>query len=68
VNPANGKLKHGAGLAKAIESAAGKELQQDSKKLVQTQGEIEVGKAVVTRSGKLQDFGVCKVIHAVVPV
>jgi O-acetyl-ADP-ribose deacetylase (regulator of RNase III) len=63
VNPANENLDHGAGLAKAIELAAGNDLRLDSKKLVQTQGKIEVGKAVVTRAGMLENFGVRKVRH-----
>ncbi len=65
VNPANGSLIHGGGLALKILNAAGDELEQQSKTLISEHGELESGMAVFTSAGKLPYQAV---IHAVGPV
>lgn len=64
VNPANGALVHGGGLALQIQNAAGSELEQQSKTLIKEYGVLESGMAVYTSAGKL-DYKA--VIHAVGP-
>lgn len=66
VNPANGFLTHGAGLAKLIVNRGGLGIQRESDKLIRKRGHqsLHVGDAVHTISGNLP----CKfVIHAVGP-
>ncbi|XP_070551041.1 macro domain-containing protein LIC_13295-like [Ptychodera flava] len=64
VNPANDKLDHGGGLAKAIVDAGGKVIQEESNKIVRKRGKLLDGQAVSTAPGRLH----CKrVIHAVGP-
>ncbi|MFO7603466.1 MAG: macro domain-containing protein [Gammaproteobacteria bacterium] len=65
VNPANGSLQHGGGLAATIAQAAGAQLQRDSDTLVQEYGELESGMAVYTGAGQLPYTAV---IHAVGPM
>jgi len=64
VNPANGGLSHGGGVAAAISQAAGSALDDECEKIIQDHGRIPVGHAVVTTAGNLSYKGV---IHAVGP-
>jgi len=64
VNPANGALAHGGGLALKIQNAAGDELAQQSKQLIEEYGVLESGMAVYTSAGNLPFKAV---IHAVGP-
>jgi O-acetyl-ADP-ribose deacetylase (regulator of RNase III) len=64
VNAANGLLAHGGGVAGIISRAAGPALQEESTRLVEQEGPIQTGCAVVTSAGKLPFKGV---IHAVGP-
>ena len=64
VNAANGHLAHGGGVAGVISRAAGPALQRESDLLIQRQGPVPAGTAVVTTAGKLPFKGV---IHAVGP-
>jgi O-acetyl-ADP-ribose deacetylase (regulator of RNase III) len=61
VSAANEWLAHGGGVAGAIASAAGPELEEDSRRI----GHCPTGEAVVTRAGRLPQRAV---IHAVGPV
>ncbi|XP_070551876.1 protein mono-ADP-ribosyltransferase PARP14-like [Ptychodera flava] len=64
VNPANNKLDHGGGLAKAIVDAGGDVIQEESDRIIKKYGNLVDGQAVSTGPGRLQ----CKrVIHAVGP-
>lgn len=49
VHPANSYMSFGGGLAKAIHDAAGDEVKQEAQKFVP----VPVGKAVITKGGKL---------------
>ena len=64
VNPANGALVHGGGLALKIQNAAGEELEQQSKTLIKEYGVLDSGMAVYSSAGKLPYKAV---IHAVGP-
>ena len=64
VNAANGHLAHGGGVAGIISRAAGPELDRESSLLIQKNGLLPTGSAVVTTAGKLPFKGV---IHAVGP-
>jgi O-acetyl-ADP-ribose deacetylase len=64
VNAANGHLAHGGGVAGIISRAAGPELDRESSLLIQKNGPLPTGSAVVTTAGKLPFKGV---IHAVGP-
>jgi len=64
VNAANGHLAHGGGVAGIISRAAGPALQQESDLLIQRNGTLPAGSAVVTTAGKLPFKGI---IHAVGP-
>lgn len=64
VNPANGGLSHGGGVAAAISKAAGAELDDEGDRIVGERGRIPVGDAVVTTAGRLPFKGV---IHVVGP-
>jgi O-acetyl-ADP-ribose deacetylase (regulator of RNase III) len=64
VNAANGHLAHGGGVAAAIASAAGPELEADGDRIVREQGPVPTGSAVLTTAGRLPFKGV---IHAVGP-
>ncbi|XP_074157489.1 protein mono-ADP-ribosyltransferase PARP14 isoform X2 [Sminthopsis crassicaudata] len=64
VNAANETLKHCGGLAAALSKAAGPELQRDCDRIIQEQGKILPGCAVVSAAGQLPYQ---QVIHAVGP-
>ncbi|XP_036600566.1 protein mono-ADP-ribosyltransferase PARP14-like [Trichosurus vulpecula] len=64
VNAANQDLQHAGGLAAALSKAAGPELQRDCDQIVQKQGKIPPGWAVVSAAGQLPYK---QVIHAVGP-
>ena len=64
VNPANSKLFHGGGAARAIALKGGEEVVKQSHEIICKIGSLPVGKAVITGSGNLP----CKfVIHVVGP-
>ncbi|CAN9509740.1 unnamed protein product [Ophioblennius macclurei] len=64
VNPANESLEHGGGLAAALSTAGGPQVQIESRNKVRQSGKISVGTAVMTTSGNLK----CKqLIHVVGP-
>ncbi len=65
VNPANGSLMHGGGLALKIQNAAGAEFEQQSRTLIAEHGELESGMAVYTSAGNLPFDAI---IHAVGPI
>uniref|UniRef100_F6PVF6 Poly [ADP-ribose] polymerase n=1 Tax=Monodelphis domestica TaxID=13616 RepID=F6PVF6_MONDO len=64
VNAANEDLNHCGGLAAALSEAAGPELQRECSQIVQQQGKISPGSAVVSGAGQLPYQ---QVIHAVGP-
>ncbi len=64
-NAANSHLMHGGGVAGAIVRKGGYEIQEESSRIVGSQGSIPVGKAVITGAGKLKAK---YVIHTVGPV
>ncbi|AEB76775.1 macro domain-containing protein [Clostridium botulinum] len=64
VNAANGMLKHAGGVAAAIVKKGGREVQEESNKIVRKEGIIPTGGAVITKGYNLP----CKyIIHAVGP-
>ncbi|MBT8439874.1 MAG: macro domain-containing protein [Gammaproteobacteria bacterium] len=65
VNPANGGLSHGGGLAAAISHAAGPALDEDGKNYVAKHGPLATGEAVPTTAGNLHYKAV---IHTVGPM
>lgn len=64
VNPANGGLSHGGGLAEQILREAGDELEIESEVLIKQHGLLNSGMAVFTTAGRLPYKAV---IHAVGP-
>ena len=64
VNPANSHLAHGGGLAAIIAREAGMELENECSKIINEQGQVPVGEAVLTNAGRLPFKGI---IHAVGP-
>ena len=65
VNAANSRLKHGAGVAGAVLSRGGREIQQESDRWVREHGRVSHAEPAVTGAGRLP----CRyVIHAVGPV
>lgn len=64
VNPANGGLSHGGGLAEQILREAGNDLEIESAELIKQQGQLDSGMAVFTTAGRLPYKAV---IHAVGP-
>ncbi len=65
VNPANGGLSHGGGLAAAISRAAGPALDREGDQYIAEHGHLETGEAVPTTAGNLEYKAV---IHAVGPI
>jgi O-acetyl-ADP-ribose deacetylase (regulator of RNase III) len=66
VNPANTKLNHGAGAAKAIADAAGDEFKQECIEFISSNNELQTGKAMMTSAGGTLQ---CEnVIHTVGPI
>lgn len=65
VNAANPHLAHGGGVAGAILRRGGREIQEESTRLVRERGPVPTGSAVVTGAGRLPAR---YVIHAVGPV
>jgi O-acetyl-ADP-ribose deacetylase (regulator of RNase III) len=63
-NAANGKGPLGRGIAGAIKQYGGKEIQDDAYKVCNA-NDPQPGEAYSTISGKLQDKGVTRIIHAV---
>ena len=64
VNPANGGLSHGGGLAEQILNEAGEELELESNAIIQQKGPLNSGDATFTTAGRLPYKSV---IHAVGP-
>ena len=65
VNPANGSLEHGAGVAGAINKASNGEVQKHSHRYVKKSGQLFAGQVAVTAAGGSLK---CKqIIHAVGP-
>ncbi len=65
VNAANSSLMGGGGVDGAIHRAGGPEIVKECKKIVDLQGRLPAGKAVITTGGKLKAR---HVIHTVGPV
>jgi len=65
VNAANSHLAHGGGVAGAIVRRGGREIQEESDRLVRDRGPVPPGEAVVTGAGRLPAR---YVIHAVGPI
>nr|BDB46534.1 orf1ab polyprotein [Human coronavirus HKU1] len=61
VNPANGHMLHGGGVAKAIAVAAGKKFSKETAAMVKSKGVCQVGDCYVSTGGKL-----CKTILNIV--
>lgn len=64
VNAANEYLQHGGGVARVIANKAGKQLIEESNKIIAERGKLNVGEAVYTRAGNLNAR---YVMHAVGP-
>ena len=64
VNAANENLQHGAGVAAAIVRKGGRQIQDESNRLIKKYGQLDVGEATYTGGGILP---CCYVIHAVGP-
>lgn len=64
VNPANGGLTHGGGLAAAIALAAGETMEQQCDEIIQRIGRVPQTQAVLTTAGRLPYK---HIIHAVGP-
>ena len=64
INAANGQLRHGGGVARAIAQKGGPDIDIESRNIIKSGGFIPVGSAVITGAGKLS----CQyVIHTVGP-
>ena len=64
VNAANQRLQHGGGVAAAIVRKGGRQIQEESNRLIKRYGTLDVGGAVYTSGGSLS----CRyVIHTVGP-
>ena len=66
VNPANVRLLHGGGAARAIADAAGRELENDCRDYIRQHGQLKVAKPMHTSAGNLPLPIVC-VIHVAGP-
>lgn len=64
VNPANGGLSHGGGLAAAIALAAGETMEQECDEIIRKMGRVPQTHAVLTAAGRLPYK---YIIHAVGP-
>jgi len=64
VNPANGGLSHGGGLAEQILTEAGEELERESNEIIKKHVLLKAGDATFTSAGKLPYKSI---IHAVGP-
>lgn len=64
VNPANGSLSHGGGLAGAIVDRGGDVIQQESDQFIKEHGELESGMVAYTSAGSLPFDAI---LHAVGP-
>lgn len=64
VNPANGGLSHGGGLAAAIALAAGEAMEQECVEIIRNMGRVPQTQAVLTAAGRLPYK---YIIHAVGP-
>ena len=64
VNPANGGLSHGGGIAAIISNEGGPQIDRHCEKYIEKYGRIPVTKAVATTAGRLHYKGI---IHAVGP-
>lgn len=64
VNPANGGLTHGGGLAAAIALAAGESMEQECDAIIRKHGRVSQTQAVLTTAGRLPYK---HIIHAVGP-
>lgn len=53
VNPANSRLVHGGGAARAIAAKGGEEIERQSRELIAKIGQLPVGHAVITGGGRL---------------
>jgi len=66
VNPANVRLQHGSGAARAIADAAGPELDNECRDYIRQHGQLKVAKPMHTTGGNLPLPIVC-VIHVAGP-
>jgi len=66
VNPATSELRQGAGAARAVSVAAGKELYDECNEYIRQFGSVKVGKVMCTTAGNLKPR-IRYVIHAVGP-
>ena len=66
VNPANERLQHNGGAARAIAIAAGKELEDECEKIIRQNGTLRTSDLIHTTSGKLSP-PIRYVLHAVGP-
>lgn len=62
VNAANEHLKHGGGVAAAISSAGGPQIQAESDRYVEKRGPLEPGEAATTTAGKMRASWVVHVV------
>ena len=67
-SPSNNRMRHGAGLAAAIDIAAGPALQAECAHLLATKGPLTSGSGVLTGAHNLAAVGVAATVHVVAPV
>ena len=68
VNPANTKLKLGAGIAGALFERAGPRLQEECNNYILKKGELKSGDIVVTGKGNMENLKLKFIYHAVGPI